>query len=181
MNNIVSQEMGYYDSQSIQSIEKAILAESVSFSTIEPIMGKFFIPATTPSLDTEEAKTKKSRGYTQTNYVDIVIPPHMLLMFMNPVIIPLNKIKHNPEKCSEEAEKQIHEYTNCEYIMGFKSNKFTIPKGTEFLVEFLGGVLELDKIAIIGIYSITTINGESSGGVNINSISSAKKKGALLK
>ena len=162
MNKSIINEMMYYENDDIPTIEKAILAETLKFSTLEPIEGKFFIPATTPSIDTEELTTKKNAKYTESNYVELVIPPHLLLMFMKPQIVPvtdfIDKLKHTPEKCEEECEELGHKITDnkIKYVLGFESVSFSIPKGTEFLIEFLGGHMEIDHMAIIGIYSLAT-------------------------
>ena len=54
-------------------------------------------------------------------------------------------------KINEEDDK--NESENDKYVFVFSSNKFTIPKGTEFLVEFVGGDLKMSKICIVGIYN----------------------------
>lgn len=156
MNNSVTNEMNYYEQagDNIQTIEKAVLAENLTFSALEAVMGKFFIPSTTPSIDTENATDKKTTKYTQSNYVELAIPAHILLMFMKPKIIPVNDIKHNPVICSNGCSEMKHTIADANYILGFSSNKFTIPKGTEFLIEFLGGHMEIDHIAILGIFSL---------------------------
>lgn len=157
MNNSVTNEMNYYEqaSDNIQTIEKAVLAENLTFYNLEALMGKFFIPSTTPSIDTENVMNKKTRKYTQSNYVDLVIPPHILLMFMKPKIVPVKDIIHNPTECGgENCTEMRHTITGINYILGFDSDKFTIPKGTEFLIEFLGGHMEIDHIAILGVFSL---------------------------
>lgn len=162
MNKSIVNEMTYYENDDIPTIEKAVLAETLKFSTLEAVEGKFFIPATTPSIDIEELTTKKNAKYTESNYVELVIPPHLLLMFMKPQIVPVadfvDKLKHIPEKCEEECEELDHKITGnkIKYVLGFESISFSIPKGTEFLIEFLGGHMEIDHIAIIGIYSLVT-------------------------
>ena len=156
MNNSVTNEMNYYEqaNNSIQTIEKAVLAENITFSDIEAVMGKFFIPSITPSIETQNVTNKKTTKYTQSNYVELAIPPHILLMFMNPKIVPVKDIKHNPVVYSDECNEIKHSITDVNYILGFTSNKFTIPKGTEFLIEFLGGRIEIDYIAILGVFSL---------------------------
>lgn len=162
MNKSIVNEMMYYENDDIPTIEKAVLAETLKFSTLEAVEGKFFIPVTTPSIDTEELTTKKNAKYTESNYVELVIPPHLLLMFMKPQIVPVadfvDKLKHTPEKCEEDCKELDHKITGnkIKYVLGFESNSFSIPKGTEFLIEFLGGHMEIDHIAIIGIYSLVT-------------------------
>ena len=156
MNNSVTNEMNYYEQagDNIQTMEKAVLAENLTFYTLEAVMGKFFIPSTTPGIETENATNKKTRKYTQSNYIELAIPPHILLMFMKPKIIPVKDIKHNPNVCCDECDEMRHTITGANYILGFNSDKFTIPKGTEFLIEFLGGHMEIDHIAILGVFSL---------------------------
>ena len=145
------------ENDNIQTIEKAILAENLTFSTLEAVEGKFFIPSTTPSMDSDNATAKKSNKYTQSNYIELVIPPHLLLMFMKPQLVPVQNIKHNPSKCTTDSSILNHKILGINYILGFSTNTFTIPKGTEFLIDFLGGDMEIDKISIIGIYSLNSV------------------------
>lgn len=155
MNNNRS-EMNYYENDSIQTIEKAILAEKLVFTGLAPVEAKFFIPSTTPSLETSgNAKVSTSGKYTQANYIELVIPTQILLMFTNPKLIEIEDIKHNPSKCGVDCSELKHTSTSCKYVLGFTSNKFTIPKGTEFLVEFLGGDMKIENMVIVGVYSLT--------------------------
>lgn len=165
MNNTVLNEMNSYEDNDIKTLEKAILAENVTFTGLEPIKAKFFVPSTTPGVETVDAKTKNAGKYSQSNYIDLVISPQILLMFMNPKFVPIESIKHNPSKCNAEGCTTLnHTSSNCKYILGFTANKFIIPKGTEFLIGYLGGLVEIDKIAIIGVYSLTTSGqGDSIG------------------
>lgn len=157
------QEMSYYENSSddLKSTEKAIVAEDIEFDSLQPLVGKFFIPAITPSMDTEEIEETTNAKFSQSNYVELTIPPYFLLMFMNPVLVPISAIRHSPSTCGDMCTSQAHR-SSYNYYLGFKTNKFKIPKGTEFLIEFLGGYVELDKIAIIGIYSLTTVTDEDS-------------------
>ena len=115
----------YYEQDSQTSIEKAILAESINFNTIDNIQGKFFLPVMTPSLDiTQAAKTQTNGRLNTANYIYLNIPGYILLQFMKPTL-------------SEEG------FLKCQ--SGF------IPKNTVFLVEFLGGRFSIDKTCIVGI------------------------------
>lgn len=162
MNKSTMNEMNYYEQDDVQTIEKAVLAETLEFSKLEAVEGKFFIPSTTPSIETKEMSAKQIGKYTESNYMELIIPPHLLLMFMKPQIVPVEEfvkqIEHDPEKCGESCNKLSHKIVDNEikFILGFESNEFSIPKGTEFLIEFLGGHMEIDHIAIVGIYSLTT-------------------------
>lgn len=164
MNNSVMNEMNYYEqaSDNIQTIEKAILAENLTFSNLEAVEGKFFIPSTTPGVDTENIVNKKTTKYTQSNYVELTIPPHILLMFMKPRLVSIKDLKHSPKKCGDESIELNHTLTGINYILGFSSNKFTIPKGTEFLIEFLGGHMEIDHISIVGVFSLVQLREETT-------------------
>lgn len=162
MNKSTVNEMQYYEQDDVQTIEKAVLAEDLEFSKLSAIEGKFFVPSTIPSIETEEMSTKKTAKYTESNYIELVIPPHLLLMFMNPQIVPVkdlvDKLKHDPRKCGPDCETLDHEIlgNKIKYLLGFEQNTWIIPKGTEFLIEFLGGHMEIDHMAIVGIYSLAT-------------------------
>lgn len=148
MNNSTRQEMGYYSQSNVNTIEKVILAEDITFSSFNSVYGKFFIPSSTPSLDMENAVERKTSKYTSSNYIELPIPTHFLMMFMNPQIIPVENINHYEEPMEHLIDGGIN------YILGFKENEFTIPKGSEFLIECLGGEMELDNMSIVGIYSL---------------------------
>lgn len=162
MNRSTVNEMNYYEQEDVQTIEKAVLAEDLKFNKLEAVEGKFFIPSTTPSIDTEELSSKKTSKYTESNFVEIVIPPHLLLMFMKPQIIPLEdfvkQLNHDPKTCGDGCNELNHKMVGSKIksILGFEQDNWVVPKGTEFLIEFLGGHMEIEHIALIGIYSLTT-------------------------
>lgn len=142
MNNSAMNEMNYYENanDSIKTIERAILAETISFNSLESINGKFFIPSIMPSLEMDNATDKKTNELTKSNYLELSIPGYILTMFMNPKLIPVNNME------------------NIKFILGFDSNEFVIPKGTEFLIEFVGGLVDSELISVIGIYKLSNIN-----------------------
>lgn len=154
MNNNAIQETDYYEqnNDNIKTIEKAVLAKDVSFSSIAPVEGNFFIPAIMPGMETDQIVEETNSNYTKTNYVPLVIPPQFLLLFMNLRLVPISSI--------EDSNDDSHSCSTG-YFLGTNSRSFKIPKGTEFLIEFLGGNMELDKISIVGIYSLKTV---SEGG-----------------
>lgn len=162
MNKSTINEMNYYEQEDVQTIEKAVLAEALKFNRLEAVEGKFFIPSTTPSIDTEEMSSKKTSKYTESNFVELVIPPHLLLMFMKPQIVSLEDIvkqlNHDPNTCGNDCNELKHKMigNKIKCILGFEQDTWVVPKGTEFLIEFLGGHMEIDHIALIGIYSLTT-------------------------
>lgn len=148
MNNSTVYEMSYYNQNSVNTIEKVILAEDLTFSSFDSVYGKFFIPSSTPSLEMENATEKKTSKYTSSNYIELPIPTHFLIMFMQPQIVPVEDIDHTEEPMEHIINGGI------KYILGFSASTFSIPKGTEFLIECLGGEMELDNMSIVGIYSL---------------------------
>lgn len=133
----------FYEQKTFPCIEKVELAEDVTFSSIHDINAKFYMKLMTPNIDTTKIIEKTSGEYQQTNYIILPIPGYLLLSFMKP---SLGRVVTNEEDDKNESE-------NDKYVFVFSSNKFTIPKGTEFLVEFVGGDLKMTKICIVGIYN----------------------------
>jgi hypothetical protein len=136
---------GYYETTYQTSIEKAILAEDIEFSSISNVKGKFFLPVMTPELDLTEAKVQMNGTRETSNFIYLNIPAYLLFQFMIPSIESVSgnlSIKNT----NLEVVDEINNLT-----LTFKSNKFTIPKGTTFLVEFLGGNFTIDKTCIIGL------------------------------
>lgn len=134
MSTIASENRNYYNSEYYPCIEKATLAQDVVFTNISPVKGKFFIKVLTPQVNTNSSTENKPRSSNKDtvndNYVELTIPTYMLFSFMN---------------------------MSVKYDMATKTNvittggKFTIPKGTTFYVEFLGGDPLISKIIIIGL------------------------------
>lgn len=149
MNNNAVQETDYYEQNNddIRSIEKAVLAQDVSFNAITPLEANFFIPSITPGMDTDQIIEEAGSNYTKSNYIPLVIPPHFLLLFMNLKLVPISSI--------DDSNGDSHSCSTG-YFLGTTTTQFKIPKGTEFLIEFLGGNMEIDKISIVGVYSLST-------------------------
>jgi hypothetical protein len=138
--------MSFYEKSEFASVEKAVLLEDIKFKfpfngsvededgeEFKGIKGKFCISALTPEAKTDEA-SEKSRGTVNTsNYVLLAVPKYLLYNFIDfsYKYITIDDEKYGP------------------FLVGPKS--CVIPKGTSFLVEFLGGELKLDKISIIGL------------------------------
>jgi hypothetical protein len=127
-----------YEQSIFSTIERAILAEDVKFTKIKNLIGKFYIKVMTPTVDTTNVTLRSAKNITNKNYITLVIPAYMLLPFMKPTIETITYMK------SEKASAK-------KTIMSFKTTTFTIPKGTKFLVEALGGEVEADKFHIIGL------------------------------
>lgn len=130
----------FYEQETFPSIELIELAEDVSFSSIHDINAKFFMKLMTPNIDTSKIIENKNGKYQESNYIILPIPGYMLLSFMKP---SLGKVV-----TTDETQAQ-----NDKYVFVFDSNTYTIPKGTKFLVELIGGDLTISKICIVGIYN----------------------------
>lgn len=127
-------EASFYENDSIISTEKAILAEDLEFTELKNIPGKFYIPVLTPEVDIESDINSRNYGaYQQSNYVNLIIPANLLIMFMNPSIERINGPINN-------------------YCLTFPTNKFIIPKGTVFTINFIGGSIRLDYITITSVF-----------------------------
>jgi len=136
-------ETSFYEQDSFPTIEQAILAEDIEFSEIENIEAKFYIRVMTPTVETSEPTKRSQGGVTKSNYVQLVIPGFMLLQYIH-----LKK-----EECFVEIDGEKY------YVEGESGNKLiftaekeshTIPKGTIFFIEFLGGDMEVEKAYIVG-------------------------------
>lgn len=131
MSTISGENRNYYNSEFYPCIEKAILAEDLTFKTIDSIVGKFYIKVLTPEVDTKSSVTTitprvSSNTLKNVNYVELKIPQYMLFNFMNPKV-------------------------DSKGLLYLDKKEFKIPKGTEFYVEFLGGDPLISKIIIIGL------------------------------
>ena len=138
----MSESGSFYEKNYITSIEQAILAEDVKFSSVQNIEGKFFIKVLTPMVDSTKLTTRSKAG-TSSNYITLTIPAYMLLHFMN---IQVSTIKIEDSKTNVLSWEKPN-----------KSNQFVIPKGTIFFVEFLGGLVDADKTYIVGISQFSLI------------------------
>lgn len=142
----------FYEQSSFNSIEKVILAEDIKFTEVKDITAKFYVPVMTPTENMNKARNRTTDSYSMSNYINLKIPAYLLLSFMSPKI---ETIEHDPKICSSEcgfAKEQKHKGTKGnKYFLTFEKNSFTIPKGTTFLIAFLGGYLAIDKTYIIGL------------------------------
>ena len=124
----------YYDNvydSSAYSVEQAILAEDVRFTSVKNINGKFFIKILTPMVNSNKAAVQSRAGLKSSNYITLSIPSYLLFQFMNIGFTTID-------------EKKVLKYS-------MPDGGFVIPKGTIFFIEFLGGQAEADKAYIIGI------------------------------
>ena len=144
--------VGFYEQQRYTTLEYASLAEDLEFSTIEDTMGKFFVKVMTPSVETEEIEVKKVDGIESQNFVELIIPAYMLLSFVGKIRIQQLRIKHVPDKCPNCPVVLKHKILNTfKYQFFVKKAKYVIPKGTVFLITFIGGELKLNNIVIVGV------------------------------
>lgn len=140
----MSETTSFYEQDSFPTIEQAILAEDITFSEIENIEAKFYIRVMTPTLETFEPSKRSQGGLTKSNYVNLVIPGFMLLQY----------IDLKEEKCFVKIEGVKYyiegEETGNKLIFTATKEEHTIPKGTIFFIEFLGGDMEVEKAYIVG-------------------------------
>lgn len=142
-NNYNGSISSYYEQDNHCGIEKAILAEEVKFSTIDNVQGKFFLPIMTPTNDiTSNAKTSTNGARNTSNYITLNIPGYMLFQFMIPTISGL---------ITEKTGEVVKGKNGSKLTLLFNSQEFKIPKGTVFLVEFLGGDFTINKTCIVGL------------------------------
>lgn len=150
-----STSSSYYESDYQTSIERVVLAEDVKFTTVDNVQGKFYIPVMTPGTDTTaNAKIQSNGARTTANYVTLNIPGYMLFQFMSPTLTTL-KTKNTKEQvvCSNGSKSVLS------FIFDPDSkSSFTIPKGTVFLVSFLGGEFTIERTCIVGLLT-TDIQG----------------------
>ncbi len=144
MSNYDASYSSYYEQNNQCGIEKAILAEDVKFTTIDNVQGKFFLPVMTPTADVSaKAKVSTNGARTTANYVTLNIPGYMLFQFMVPSV---SQIQTKKTKDQVIGTKNSYKLT-----LLFGKDSFTIPKGTVFLVEFIGGDFTIDKTCIVGL------------------------------
>lgn len=152
----------YYDDifdSKAYSIEQATLAEDLKFSELKPVEGKFYLKVLTPMVNSKEVSVRSKANITSANYITLPIPTYLLFQFMN---IEVKTIKiptkmdpeyGNPTKFEEYNVLCCASGTVAENTKSTANTQgiYTIPKGTIFLVEFLGGHADTDKIFIVGI------------------------------
>jgi len=171
----------YYDKiyeSTAYSIEQATLAEDLKFSELKPLDGKFYLKVLTPLVKSNEVSVQQKARLTSTNYITLTIPTYLLFQFMNveakTIKIPtrINTETGYPSKyqsydvlcCAkgtESTETTTTKKTNTKKNTKTASTTgaYTIPKGTIFFVEFLGGQAEADKAFIIGISPFKFVEG----------------------
>ena len=121
----------------LYSIEIATLASDLIIKDFKKIKGKFFLQFLHPSVDARTSKPKnKSKGkYKESNYLELEIPPHVIVNCVKPKIRTLY--------IDANGYVNIHNGRPIRlFSMEFKkanSVAYKIPKGTEFLVETLNG------------------------------------------
>ena len=123
----------FYEKQEFPAVEQVELAEDLTFTVPKDIEGKFYMKLMTPTLDTDELVERNDNGFERTNYIILTIPSYILLSFM-----------------TNYSSLVPHTYGG--YTLVFNKDSFTVPKGTKFLVEFVGGILRLERLSIVGIY-----------------------------
>ena len=124
----------FYEADSFPATEQVELAEDIVFESPKDIEGKFYMKLMTPSANTDKIIERNENGIEKANYILLTIPAYLVLSFM----LPYAKISPYPYGDN--------------YTLVYNKDQFTIPKGTKFLVSFVGGVLRLERLSIVGIY-----------------------------
>ena len=132
----------YYEQDFQTSIEKAILAEDLYFTTIDNIQGKFYLPVMMPTSDIDKPVIKSNAPQKTSNYITLNIPGYMLFQFMIGSITSLQVDGTTSSVSGKNGSKMA---------LMFGTDKFKIPKGTVFLVGFLGGEFTIEKTCIVGL------------------------------
>jgi hypothetical protein len=129
----------YFEQSRVSNIEKLILASPVKATSPIDTKGQFYLPSFNP-IDTLANRSKPvyNKATTQTNYVELLIPGYMLLAFMKPSIKQATIAKLGKVNLVTVAANQV------------------IPKGTEFLGEYIGGERKLEALRIVGIVPTKT-------------------------
>jgi hypothetical protein len=130
-----------YEQHIFGTLERAILAEDVIFTKIKNVEGKFYVKVMTPTVDTTTVTLRSVKGITAKNYLPLIIPAYLLYSFMKPTIETVT-FTQGTGTSAKQVKKIL--YT-------LKQTTFTIPKGTKFLVEILGGDVEADMFHIVGL------------------------------
>ena len=132
----------YYEQDFQTSIEKAILAEDLYFTTIDNIQGKFYLPVMMPTSDIDKPVIKSNAPQKTSNYITLNIPGYMLFQFMIGSITSLQV---------DGTTSSVSGKNGSKLALMFGTDKFKIPKGTVFLVGFLGGEFTIEKTCIVGL------------------------------
>ena len=136
----------YYEQDFQTSIEKAILAEDLYFTTIDNIQGKFYLPVMMPTSNIDKPVIKSNAPQKTSNYITLNIPGYMLFQFMMSSVTTL-QVNSTTEKVSGENGNKL--------VLTFGGTSFKVPKGTVFLASFLGGEFTIEKTCIVGL--LTTV------------------------
>ena len=139
----------FYEEDFQPSLERAILAEDVTFSSIENVQGKFYIPVMTPTADTSSPRMNSNGRIKTSNYVFLNIPGYILIQFMIGTVSTLTIEKTNMNVKAENGNPQA---------LTFGKVPFTIPKGTVFIAGFLGGEFTIEKTCIVGLLTVDLEN-----------------------
>lgn len=124
----------YYEQDQYNSIERATLAEAVTFSNIAPVKAKFFFSAVMPKVDkSSTAETITRKGVTKTNFIEMTIPAHIIMGLARPNTYLMN------------GKRFL-----------YLKNSYTIPKGSVFYVEMRSGSMEYQNAVIIAAAASTT-------------------------
>ena len=124
----------YYEQDQYNSIERATLAEAVTFSNIAPLKAKFFFSAAMPKVTkSSTAETTKFKGGTRTNYIEMTIPAHIVMGLARPSTYLVNGRRFL-----------------------YLKNSYTIPKGSVFYVEMRSGSMEYQNAVIVAAAANTT-------------------------
>ena len=139
----------YYDGNNMQAIEKAELAEDITFKSFEEVVeGKFFIKIMTPGnkIGYDEPKIVNRGGFKQSNFVTLKIPASVLLNCTKPTIRTLYIDANGVVNINNGRPIRLltMDFENA------KSTSYTIPKGTEFLVECISGSTTISDYRIVG-------------------------------
>ena len=134
----------------LYSVERATLAEDLIFKEITDIKAKFFVEIMTPGneLGSTEVKVINRSGYKKSNYITLDIPASILFNCVSPTIRTLYVDESGYINTNHGRPIRI-------FSMDFKNAKSTsykIPKGTEFLIEFITGSTSAEDCRIIGTY-----------------------------
>lgn len=140
----------YYGNENgtLYSIEKITLAEDLTFYDFKDVKGKFFIEVLNPGINvkTEEAKTINRGKYKQSNFVELDISPYILVNCINAKIRTLYIDGSGYLNINNGRPIRL-------FSMEFKkadSIGYKIPKGTQFLCEFISGSTSIEDYRVLG-------------------------------
>ena len=99
-----------------------------------------------PTSNIDKPVIKSNAPQKTSNYIKLNIPGYILLQFMIGSITSLQVDKTNLSISCRNGSKMT---------LMFGATEFKIPKGTVFLVGFLGGEFTIEKTCIVGL--LTTV------------------------